>query len=94
MKWRCGTVELSFIKIGTNDKEEFYDTLVKEIKLYEKNQKNSSFPEMLEFYYDNDRCIIVLKRIGGRVLGKSRNEFTIEMSKDERETIIKRHSKN
>lgn len=78
-----------FIKIGTNDKEEFYDTLVKEIKLYEKNQKNSSFPEMLEFYYDNDRCIIVLKRIGGRVLGKSRNEFTIEMSKEERETIIK-----
>ena len=79
-----------FIKIGKNTDELFFNNLLNEIELYKDNTGNINLPVLIDSYVSKDICIIIQKKINGNTLGKSRNDFNIDIGKSLRLKIANR----
>lgn len=78
-----------FVKIGKNSNKFFFDNLIKEIDIYKNNQGNQNLPNLIDYYIDDNVCLIILKKINGKTIGQNRNEFNLNLTKNERLNIIK-----
>lgn len=76
-----------FVKIGKNSNKFFFDNLIKEIDIYKNNQGNQNLPNLIDYYIDDNVCLIILEKINGKTIGQNRNEFNL--IKNERFNIIK-----
>lgn len=64
-----------FAKIGKNSDLQFFNKMKKELAIYLNNQGNISLPKLIDYYLDDEICLIILKKIDGKVIGKYRNHF-------------------
>ena len=64
-----------FVKISKNTDDLFFNTLVKEINLYRNNTNCKFFPKLIDYYIEEDICLIVIERINGQVLNSNRNTY-------------------
>ena len=78
-----------FVKIGKNSNKFFFDNLIKEIDIYKSNQGNQNLPNLIDYYIDDNICLIILEKISGKTIGQNRNEFNLNLTKNERLNIIK-----
>lgn len=78
-----------FVKIGKNNNKFFFDNLIKEIDIYKNNQGNQNLPNLIDYYICDDVCLIILEKINGKMIGQNRNEFNLNLTKNERLNIIK-----
>lgn len=78
-----------FVKIGKNSNKFFFDNLIKEIDIYKNNQGNQNLPNLIDYYICDDVCLIILEKINGKMIGQNRNEFNLNLTKNERINIIK-----
>lgn len=78
-----------FVKIGKNSNKFFFDNLIKEIDIYKNNQDNQNLPNLIDYYICDDVCLIILEKINGKMIGQNRNEFNLNLTKNERLNIIK-----
>lgn len=78
-----------FVKIGKNSNKFFFDNLIKEIDIYKNNQGNQNLPNLIDYYICDDVCLIILEKINGKMIGQNRNEFNLNLTKNERLNIIK-----
>ena len=78
-----------FVKIGKNSNKFFFDNLIKEIDIYKNNQGNQNLPNLIDYYMDDNICLIILEKISGKTIGQNRNEFNLNLTKNERLNIIK-----
>lgn len=78
-----------FVKIGKNSNKFFFDNLIKEIDIYKNNQGNQNLPNLIDYYIDDNVCLIILEKINGKTIGQNRNEFNLNLTKNERLNIIK-----
>lgn len=78
-----------FVKIGKNSNKFFFDNLIKEIDIYKNNQGNQNLPNLINYYICDDVCLIILEKINGKMIGQNRNEFNLNLTKNERLNIIK-----
>lgn len=78
-----------FVKIGNNSNKFFFDNLIKEIDIYKNNQGNQNLPNLIDYYLDDNICLIILEKISGKTIGQNRNEFNLNLAKNERLNIIK-----
>lgn len=78
-----------FVKIGKNSNKFFFDNLIKEIDIYKNNQGNQNLPNLIDYYIDDNICLIILEKISGKTIGQNRNEFNLNLTKNERLNIIK-----
>lgn len=78
-----------FVKIGKNSNKFFFDNLIKEIDIYKNNQGNQNLPNLIDYYIDDNVCLIILEKINGKTIGQNRNEFNLNLTKNERINIIK-----
>lgn len=78
-----------FVKIGKNSNKFFFDNLIKEIDIYKNNQGNQNLPNLIDYYIDDNVCLIILEKINGKTIGQNRNEFNLNLTKNERTNIIK-----
>ena len=78
-----------FVKIGKNSNKLFFDNLIKEIDIYKNNQGNQNLPNLIDYYICDDVCLIILEKINGKMIGQNRNEFNLNLTKNERLNIIK-----
>lgn len=78
-----------FVKIGKNSNKFFFDNLIKEIDIYKNNQGNQNLPNLIDYYIDDNFCLIILEKINGKTIGQNRNEFNLNLTKNERINIIK-----
>lgn len=77
-----------FVKVGKNTNELFFNNLKKELRLYQNNKDNINLPKLIDYYLDNNICLIILEKINAKVLGKSRNKFNLYLSNKKRINII------
>lgn len=78
-----------FVKIGKNSNKFFFDNLIKEIDIYKNNQGNQNLPNLIDYYIDDNVCLIILEKINGKTIEQNRNEFNLNLTKNERLNIIK-----
>ena len=78
-----------FVKIGKNSNKFFFDNLIKEIDIYKNNQGNQNLPNLIDYYICDNFCLIILEKINGKMIGQNRNEFNLNLTKNERLNIIK-----
>lgn len=78
-----------FVKIGKNSNKFFFDNLIKEIDIYKNNQGNQNLPNLIDYYICDDVCLIILEKINGKMIGQNRNQFNLNLTKNERLNIIK-----
>ena len=78
-----------FVKIGKNSNKFFFDNLIKEIDIYKNNQGNQNLPNLIDYYIDDNICLIILEKISGKTIGQNRNEFNLNLTENERINIIK-----
>lgn len=78
-----------FVKIGKNSNKFFFDNLIKEIDIYKNNHGNQNLPNLIDYYICDDVCLIILEKINGKMIGQNRNEFNLNLTKNERLNIIK-----
>lgn len=78
-----------FVKIGKNSNKFFFDNLIKEIDIYKNNQGNQNLPNLIDYYIDDNICLIILEKISGKTIGQNRNEFNLNLTENERLNIIK-----
>ena len=78
-----------FVKIGKNNNKFFFDNLIKEIDIYKNNQGNQNLPNLIDYYICDNVCLIILEKINGKMIGQNRNEFNLNLTKNERLNIIK-----
>lgn len=78
-----------FVKIGKNSNKFFFDNLIKEIDIYKNNQGNQNLPNLIDYYICDDVCLIILEKINVKMIGQNRNEFNLNLTKNERLNIIK-----
>lgn len=78
-----------FVKIGKNSNKFFFDNLIKEIDIYKNNQGNQNLPNLIDYYIDDNVCLIILEKINGKTIRQNRNEFNLNLTKNERLNIIK-----
>ncbi len=78
-----------FVKIGKNSNKFFFDNLIKEIDIYKNNRGNQNLPNLINYYIDDNICLIILEKISGKTIGQNRNEFNLNLTKNERLNIIK-----
>ena len=78
-----------FVKIGKNSNKFFFDNLIKEIDIYKNNRGNQNLPNLIDYYIDDNICLIILEKISGKTIGQNRNEFNLNLTKNERLNIIK-----
>ena len=76
-----------FVKIGKNSNELFFNNLKKELLLYQNNKDNINLPKLIDYYLDDNICLIILEKIYATVLGKSRNKFSLYLSNKKRINI-------
>ena len=76
-----------FAKIGNNSDELFFNNLKRELTIYEDNSDNENLPLLIDYYLDDEICLIILKRIEGLTIGNNRNDFDVNISEEERITI-------
>lgn len=77
-----------FVKVGKNTSELFFKNLVNEINLYKNNCNNDNLPSLIDYYIDDEFCVLVLKKINAKTIGTSRNKFDLRLSKSNRHLII------
>ena len=78
-----------FVKIGKNSNKFFFDNLIKEIDIYKNNQGNQNLPNLIDYYIDDNICLIIVEKISGKTIGQNRNEFNLNLTENERINIIK-----
>lgn len=78
-----------FVKIGKNSNKFFFDNLIKEIDIYKNNRGNQNLPNLIDYYIDDNICLIILEKISGKTIGQNRNEFNLNLTENERLNIIK-----
>lgn len=78
-----------FVKIGKNSNKFFFDNLIKEIDIYKNNQGNQNLPNLIDYYICDNVCLIILEKTNGKMIGQNRNEFNLNLTKNERLNIIK-----
>lgn len=78
-----------FVKIGKNSNKFFFDNLIKEIDIYKNNQGNQNLPNLIDYYICDNVCLIILEKINGKMIGQNRNQFNLNLTKNERLNIIK-----
>ena len=78
-----------FVKIGKNSTKFFFDNLIKEIDIYKNNRGNQNLPNLIDYYIDDNICLIILEKISGKTIGQNRNEFNLNLTENERLNIIK-----
>lgn len=78
-----------FVKIGKNSNKFFFDNLIKEIDIYKSNQGNQNLPNLIDYYIDDNICLIIVEKISGKTIGQNRNEFNLKLTENERINIIK-----
>ena len=78
-----------FVKIGKNSNKFFFDNLIKEIDIYKNNRGNQNLPNLIDYYIDDNICLIILEKISGKTIGQNRNEFNLKLTENERLNIIK-----
>lgn len=78
-----------FVKIGKNSNKFFFDNLIKEIDIYKNNRGNQNLPNLINYYIDDNICLIILEKISDKTIGQNRNEFNLNLTKNERLNIIK-----
>ncbi len=78
-----------FVKIGKNSNKFFFDNLIKEIDIYKNNRGNQNLPNSIDYYIDDNICLIILEKISGKTIGQNRNEFNLNLTENERLNIIK-----
>lgn len=78
-----------FAKVGLNTDDLFFNNLIKEINLYSNNKGNDNLPNIIDYYIDEDTCLLVLEKINSITIGKSRNDFNIHLNENKRINIIK-----
>lgn len=78
-----------FVKIGKNSNKFFFDNLIKEIDIYKNNRGNQNLPNLIDYYICDNVCLIILEKINGKMIGQNRNEFNLNLTKNERLNIIK-----
>lgn len=78
-----------FVKIAKNSNKFFFDNLIKEIDIYKNNRGNQNLPNLINYYIDDNICLIILEKISGKTIGQNRNEFNLNLTKNERLNIIK-----
>ena len=78
-----------FVKIGNNSNKFFFDNLIKEIDIYKNNRGNQNLPNLIDYYIDDNICLIILEKISGKTIGQNRNEFNLNLTENERLNIIK-----
>lgn len=78
-----------FVKIGKNSNKFFFDNLIKEIDIYKNNRGNQNLPNLINYYIDDNICLIILEKISGKTIGQNRNEFNLNLTENERLNIIK-----
>ena len=77
-----------FVKIGKNSNKFFFDNLIKEIDIYKNNQGNQNLPNLIDYYIDDNICLIIVEKISGKTIGQNRNEFNLKLTENERINII------
>lgn len=78
-----------FVKIGKNSNKFFFDNLIKEIDIYKNNRGNQNLPNLIDYYIDDNICLIILEKISGKTIGQNRNEINLNLTENERLNIIK-----
>ena len=82
-----------FAKVGTSEKELFFNNLITEINLYKNNPCNENLPKMIDYFIDDKICLVVLERINAKTIGNERNNFNLHLSRTSRiqicESILK-----
>ena len=63
--------------------------MIKEIDIYKNNQGNQNLPNLIDYYICDNVCLIILEKINGKMIGQNRNEFNLNLTKNERLNIIK-----
>lgn len=77
-----------FVKVGKNTSELFFKNLITEINLYKNNRDNDNLPSLIDYYIDDEVCVLVLKRINAKTIGIARNKFNLRLSRVCRHLII------
>ena len=77
-----------FVKVGKNTSELFFKNLITEINLYKNNRDNDNLPSLMDYYIDDEVCVLVLKRINAKTIGIARNKFNLRLSRVCRHLII------
>lgn len=63
--------------------------MIKEIDIYKNNRGNQNLPNLIDYYIDDNICLIILEKISGKTIGQNRNEFNLNLTENERLNIIK-----
>ena len=78
-----------FAKIGKNSDELFFNNLKRELTIYLDNPNNIFLPKLIDYYVDDNVCLIILERIAGKTIGESRNSFNTSLTEQERINVSK-----
>lgn len=63
--------------------------MIKEIDIYKNNRGNQNLPNLINYYIDDNICLIILEKISDKTIGQNRNEFNLNLTENERINIIK-----
>ena len=66
----------------------FFNNLIKEINLYNNNKNNAALPKIIDSFYDDKVCILILDKIEGEVLAKNRNDYTKRIKEENRIKVV------
>lgn len=80
--------EKYFAKIGKNSDELFFNNLKKEIELYILNKNNNNLPYIVDYYIDDEYCLLILNVIKGKTIGSSRNQFNLRLNKKDKNQVL------
>lgn len=69
-----------FAKVGKNSHNHFFNNLIKEISLYENNQKSIIMPKLVDSFVSADYCLIVLEKVNGKTITSQRNNYNTHLS--------------
>lgn len=79
-----------FAKLSVKENSIYCNNFINEINLYNKNQSVLFFPRIVDYLMNNDFCLLVLRKIEAKTIGRNRNEFKIDLNIDERKRIIEK----
>ncbi len=82
--------ESYFVKIGKNSNFLFFNNLIKEIKLYNENKQNPNLTTIVDYFIDDNYCMLILNKISGTPLGITRNEFNSDIDDVTKTKIMKK----
>ncbi len=76
-----------FTKVGKNTDKLFFNNLTKEIRLYDQNRENEYLPKLVDYYIDDNYCLLILEKLRGVTLSNTRNDFNLNISSEKRYEI-------